>query len=213
MINKEIWESFKAGHTAINCLTEEEAKEFIKICDNDGIEKGNTDVMKGAPWCDYENRTCYCLGDNIIEFSPIKYFQEEDYTIKTYKELMEGNMKTYKTGDVLNELFNNNKLKFQALGLTSKEPILKFLTSTDGQRIECLSHSIAYTNDIFSDQLWILVQEPITFIEAVNSGKKIKYEKWQNFYNLHETLLELIQFNFEDQKEILTGKWYVEAEK
>ena len=207
-MNKEIWTSFKEGKTVINCQTEEEAKEFMKLCEKDYLKwTGGIKATSITYFTVYFNLTSYKY-DEGLGYADSPWYSKEGYTVKTYKELMEvSEMKTYTTGDVLNELVTNCKLKFQALNLSSKEPIQKFLTSTDHNRIECLSHSNTYTNEIFSDQLWVLVRKPITFMEAANSGKKIRYEFWDNFYSLTEVIKYLPSYNI---KELINGNWYAE---
>ena len=78
MIPKEFWERFKKEKIAVNCQTEDEAKDFVKQCYGNGIR-----------WCDissgyndvgyqtYKEKICYCYGFyNKISFIPY-------YAIKT----------------------------------------------------------------------------------------------------------------------------------
>lgn len=58
MTNEEIIQKFKSGEIAISCSTEEEAKEFVKWCNDNGITWLNS-TMSGTKYELYLTDTCY----------------------------------------------------------------------------------------------------------------------------------------------------------
>lgn len=58
MTNEEIIQKFKSGEIAISCSTEEEAKEFVKWCNDNGITWLNS-TMSGTEYELYLTDTCY----------------------------------------------------------------------------------------------------------------------------------------------------------
>lgn len=65
-------------------------------------------------------------------------------------------------------------------------------------------------NKYFMSHTWELVREPVTFMGAVNSGKKIRFEHWEFYYTLNDAL-ELLSNNPPCMtEEMINGKWYIE---
>lgn len=63
---------------------------------------------------------------------------------------------------------------------------------------------------------WELIIEPVSFMEAVNSGKKFKPQSWgtnnggeDKFRDLYENMIMFAGRAFLN-KDILNGKWYIE---
>lgn len=60
---------------------------------------------------------------------------------------------------------------------------------------------------------WEEVKEPVSFIEAVRSGKQIRYVGWYTAYSpaeLGDLLYDLTNYNAEKIRELLLGQWYIE---
>ena len=71
---------------------------------------------------------------------------------------------------------------------------------------------IIYSNEGKVDNLhieWELIQEPVDFKTAANSGKRIKHERWGGYYFLHETL-HILQ-NCDNALGLINGKWLIES--
>ena len=52
------------------------------------------------------------------------------------------------------------------------------------------------------------VPEPVGFMTAANSGKRIKHEGWDGYYFLHEAL-HILQ-NRDAALDLINGKWLIE---
>ena len=103
-----------------------------------------------------------------------------------------------KTWEVIKALSENSKLKFK--NTTSKNTMEihqgdYVVVNTNGKHIGL--------ND-FSE--WVLVQEPVTFIEAVNSDKRFKAEIWTKYYKILDVLDVLNGYDGQDAKAIICGK-------
>ena len=59
-----------------------------------------------------------------------------------------------------------------------------------------------------SDDDWEKVPEPVDFMTAVNSGRRIRNEIWEGYYFFHEAL-HILQ-NYGAALDLINGKWYVE---
>lgn len=57
---------------------------------------------------------------------------------------------------------------------------------------------------------WELIRESVTFMEAVNSGKRIRHEEWNNFHTLVEAL-EVLWVSAMIAERI-NGKWHIEED-
>ena len=57
---------------------------------------------------------------------------------------------------------------------------------------------------------WEEVKEPVDFMTAVASGKRIKHEKWADFYELHEMFDGMSLISDNSSRKTILGKWYVE---
>jgi len=87
--------------------------------------------------------------------------------------------------------------------------IEKVVKNCNGQL--CWNGSI-HTPFLISDDKhkWELVPEPVDFMTAINSEKKIKYENWTKYYKLSSALEIMATKGFVISREMLNGKWFVE---
>lgn len=123
-------------------------------------------------------------------------------------------MKTYKTWEVYKMLTENPNLKFkdQAGYYLVIEDDFFTLKDVDNYEVDYVANGI---NDI-----WTLVQEPLSFMEAVESGKKIKANHGllkgsvlSSCYNPINVFMSRVAnlYNKEDVKKILTeSEFYIE---
>lgn len=126
-------------------------------------------------------------------------------------------MKKYKTWEAIKMLNENPKLMFQALSFVINKPIEKYLKLDDVDKIvKCISSSNLYNEFIYADQLWILVSQPVDFMEAVKAydeGKTIRCELNGLARIYGKSTCRLLVDNFGaavDTSEILKGKWFIE---
>ena len=67
--------------------------------------------------------------------------------------------------------------------------------------------------DLTGFEEWEEVQEPVSFMEAVNSGKLIKYERW-NIYNSLNEVIDILDAKSEEmQRKMINGKWYIKGDE
>jgi len=110
-------------------------------------------------------------------------------------------MKTYKNSEVMKMLEENRKLRFKGkdckLAVTNNDSLL-------------IIGSSGFARRFYLEDVWELVQKPVSFMEAVNSGKRFKPDTWSHYYFLTEVLEALYGYHDDDAKTILNGKWLVE---
>lgn len=94
---------FKNGYTAINCKTEEEAKEFVKWCYkndigwlNSKIEETNFEV--------YLSNTCYRYFLNSLNFSSKQYYESKGVNVVSYQCFMQEDEKNMKNQNKITNL-------------------------------------------------------------------------------------------------------------
>lgn len=60
---------------------------------------------------------------------------------------------------------------------------------------------------------WKLVQQPVSFIEAANSGKQIRYEEWSTLYDSLGGVISILNVKSEEeQRKMMRGKWYIKED-
>lgn len=85
-MNKMI-EKFMDGEFVVNCRTEDQARKFVDICYDNGIEwyfSNKTDTN----W-DYMEKTCYRGDINDLNYGSKDFYKNEEYEIITFEEFME----------------------------------------------------------------------------------------------------------------------------
>lgn len=138
-MDKELWNEFKNGEKiAVNCKTEKEAEEFLKMCDKEGLEWfGGDSLTDNNCWNTYKESTCYS-NECDVQIASEKYNRAEGCKIITYTELMEGSKEELK-------LNNNEKLeKLIKLGVRKKEheEKLNSLTEMVNYMFSCKNHTV-----------------------------------------------------------------------
>jgi len=84
-------EDFLNGKIAVNCRTEEDAKEFLnRLKVYYGIFwHSDSDLSKKINWYEYKNQTCYFsltyVGNKCLQYSDIDYYIEEGRTVFQYR--------------------------------------------------------------------------------------------------------------------------------
>ncbi len=90
------WDEFRNGKVAVNCDTEEKAREFIKECHERGM-KWFFSTVNETEWSKYKESTCYSysLNSEDLKFGHKSKFEAVDYKIIKWES---ENMK-FKVGD------------------------------------------------------------------------------------------------------------------
>lgn len=84
MTNEERVKKFKSHDLVVNCQTEEEAKEFLKWCYDNGI-KWECDDINTTHWHNCE--TCYrCFVDGVLSWSELSSYNKSRFLIVTYQD-------------------------------------------------------------------------------------------------------------------------------
>jgi hypothetical protein len=138
------------------------------------------------------------LDGHAVNQERVKVYEWIDSVPVTYNV-----QKTYKNSEAIAMLENNPNIKFECPGGYK-------LFIRDGKIV------IENENDpdgwygFYLDDKWVLVQEPVTFMEAANSNKRIKYESWRNFVDVKVALEMLTLSDVKSLKDIINGRWYIE---
>lgn len=92
--DKERVEKFKSGKIAVNCSTKEEAKQFVKWCNDNDIAWLNS-TKSGAEYELYLTDTCYIYHPfyGSLWITSKRNFEKCKNKIITYKEFMDGHKK------------------------------------------------------------------------------------------------------------------------
>lgn len=91
MTNEERVQKFKSGKIAVNCSTEEEAKQFVKWCNDNDIAWLNS-TKSGAEYELYLTDTCYIYHPfyGSLWITSKRNFEKCKNKIISYKEFMKG---------------------------------------------------------------------------------------------------------------------------
>ena len=126
-------------------------------------------------------------------------------------------MKTYVTGEVIKTLSEETQQRFKLisgckflnyLGATAlNNGGYLLVEDTEGNPIDLRDMS-----GIFFNGKWELVQEPVTFMEAVNSGKRIRSVVFTEYHDYDELLGYLSGMCSNAIVKALNGKWLIEED-
>ncbi|MEY8763383.1 MULTISPECIES: hypothetical protein [Clostridium] len=129
-------------------------------------------------------------------------------------------MKKYSTLKALSMLDKDKKLKFEII--PKKDPCTQTISTNEFREIviDCKG---CYGQDkcgINFNDMWTLAQQPVSFMEAVKSKKKIRVEhprlcKTPKYYWLGELMHELSTNHIDNilADIILEGKWYIKEDE
>ena len=116
-------------------------------------------------------------------------------------------MKTYSNSEVMTMLQANRTLKFE-----SKQEHHDFIIEVIGARIVMKSENGLDGGFDLYDK-WTLVQEPVTFMEAINADiKLIKYEPWAEYHTVAWVLKNLGVVSSDQGLERINGKWFIQED-
>ena len=104
-----------------------------------------------------------------------------------------------KTWEMIKKLTENSSKEFK------REDGLVLSTSID----DTLIWEPGYTHLNLHDE-WEEVKEPVSFMEAVESGKRIRHELWLEYDFLEVVLYKLSELSTKTMRDMILGKWYIE---
>jgi|GEM_PF-3221855 len=218
-MNKKLWEQFKNGEKiAINCRTEEEAEEFMELCEKHDIKwNSGGNATEDTNWGDRREKTCYtnkfddCTG---LGYAGIKLCKNEGLQIITCTELM-GDKKTF-TGPELAQAILDGKFKegTKFKDENNNEYVLALTKVTDEYALMCNYTDFKYaTAGALINRTFTLIEEPKEFKffnQVRNSGKKIKIKSWSEFYDLPEALKIISSYDCNVINDVLNKKLWIE---
>ena len=116
-------------------------------------------------------------------------------------------METYKTWEVIKLLTENEELKFNL----ANEPYITISMSDNNYIMlegSC-GGKISITGNISINDIWELEQNPVTFIEAINSKSMIKAESWEKYKTIKYVLEYLSDDFLKPSLDCINGKWFI----
>ncbi|HPQ79748.1 MAG TPA: hypothetical protein PLG47_04810, partial [Candidatus Dojkabacteria bacterium] len=69
------WKAFKDGSVGVLCKTEEDARNFLKKCYDNGITKWHSgdNLLSFTSWNEYKEKTVYVYSDGSVGFGRVEY--------------------------------------------------------------------------------------------------------------------------------------------
>lgn len=129
-------------------------------------------------------------------------------------------MKTYELEEAIKMLKENNKLEFEINRINNSSVLFIDVAG----RLKCEDKKSGSDDYILAADKWKLIQQPVTFMEAVKSTKRVKVEH-EYISNLirrgHDSLKNYMPFaglmsllsdylvSSDLKQVILNGKWYI----
>ena len=108
-----------------------------------------------------------------------------------------------KTWEVYKIALENPKAKFRRLS----HDYISFIG--DEGKLQIVDNPCSYPVANV-DEDWELVREPVDFMTAVNSGKRIKHKEWISFHPIDEALEIVSCKDIRVTVQILNENWYIE---
>lgn len=116
-------------------------------------------------------------------------------------------MKKYTTLEVINNIMGNHSLKYT----TTVDGKVKTAFYNKNGGISDNKNSTLVIGGKMLTALWEEVQTNYSFIEAVNSGKKIKSANWETFKSTQEALYDMLDYPISEVVEMINGHWNIEG--
>lgn len=120
-------------------------------------------------------------------------------------------MKIYRIWEVEENLSKNPKLKFKTKLKNGNalarcyDGYINFIDELNECNIDYYANEL---NDL--NREWFLVQKPVDFMTAINSGKDIRSEYWDTYKSIRGTINCLDKYdNATSELQVINGKWYV----
>lgn len=108
-------------------------------------------------------------------------------------------MKLYSNSEVLTMLEKNPDLQFEYGGC-------KLRMLSDNLVIEYANKTLVFSGKA----KWRLIQRPVAFMDAMNSGKRIKHVSWSSYYTTAEAMNILSSKEPNVQLMMMNSGWNVE---
>ena len=117
-----------------------------------------------------------------------------------------------KTWEMIEKLAENRELRFvcdeqpdNPIGIIGRT--LCWLRDEEPMQLNFKSFMNVGTIDNYN---WEPVRKAVDFMTVINSGKKIKYENWANYYEVCNAISILIDRPADAICTMINGKWFIE---
>jgi len=125
------------------------------------------------------------------------------------------NMKKYTTSEILKSLAEKTNLKFILVNGSKNLGYMGAIASNYMgyfmvENINGINIDLQFMSGISLNGVWELAQEPVTFMEAMNSKKRIRYKDLQNYYSSESILRDFAGYTAERVLEKINGEWFIE---
>ena len=174
------------------------------------------------------------INDDMVDFigktaTIIKVLDDLDYNYKldiddgvTYwsDDMLVDNVeeRKFKTWEVIKMLSENENSRFKLIDGTKNlgyigivaENVRGFLIASSEDKVDCIP--LSNISGVMLNGEWKLLKESVSFIEAVNSGKKIMTEHFAHgeYVGLHSVLTIMSGKIDKYCVDLINGKWYIE---
>lgn len=198
--NESLWPRFRAGVLAVNCRTEEAAKEFLNILKSKGFLWTSGESLDDTNFNINKENTCYLI--NKIGYSKL-YYDDVRYLEDVY--------------EIVEYIPSNNTKSLHKL-IPIAEAILKL---KEGYRIQSLQSGRIFSNDdndistVTKDEVkgeWVYCTNILTFEEAMTQYADgvviISYVTGRAFHKIPSRSCSILDIK-EVTKEEIKGEWGV----
>jgi len=113
-------------------------------------------------------------------------------------------MAKYNVLEMISVILGNPQLKFKTT--IDNNEIIAFYNQNGG--ISIGNDNLRMSKKIIHAE-WEPLNERHTFMEAVNSNKKIKHEEWDTFKPVQEALYDLLDYQKDKAIQLINGYWNI----
>jgi hypothetical protein len=210
----ELMEKFKQGKIAVNCRTEEDARAFLKECEDDGLKWASGDKPTLFNWwrsCRENTTYIFYLPYNGIRVDAREEYTAQGYEIIEYKE--ESGMTTFEMMAALLEnpdfVASSESLKGTVKEIRYNPEIGAFENAFSG-RVEAVDMRITDWRIIKPEPKEIEFKEAAKALSegivvySIYGGVKTIYRNRAKFLDANNNLVTLTEIN--------KAKWYIEVQ-
>lgn len=110
------------------------------------------------------------------------------------------------TLEMVKMMVSDSQLKFKTM--VDEKEILVFTNQKGG--ISTGKDNLRMTEKVMNAE-WELVLDRYSFMDAINSKKRIKHESWSHFRSINEALYDLLDSKESNVILMINGNWNIES--
>lgn len=115
-------------------------------------------------------------------------------------------MRKFTTLEVVQKIMENKNLRF----VTEIDGKVKTAFYNQNGGISADKNTTLVLGGKMLTALWEEEQPSFSFMEAVNSNKRIKHKSWGKFKTIQEALYDLLDYSINEVIQLINGEWNVE---